>query len=247
MTAPDVNQRLQAAHARLSAAKSALEAAAKAAEAARRFSAAAELDLAGHVRRNEEAASIRAAELTRALKLGAAPAAIKKSPAIAADHLGRLEAQHRADVARQALDGLNGEKTAAETAIAEAQTELRTAARAVIGAEVDAIVAKINDLERQSMTARIELEGAVRSNTLGWGMALGLGDPGKRVAGQNALTDIGVKNAPEWARANESAETWRARYDGLLTNHAARRTRDRAPVATAAKRNKESAPADSRV
>ena len=49
---------------------------------------------------------------------------------MAADHVARIEAQHRADVARQVLDGLNGEKTAAETALAEARTELEAAARA---------------------------------------------------------------------------------------------------------------------
>jgi hypothetical protein len=226
-------KRLEAAHARVAAAKSELEAAAKAAEAARRFSAAAELDLAGHVRRNEEAASIRAAELTRALKLGAAPAAIKKSPAIAADHLGRLEAQHRADVARQALDGLNGEKTAAETALAEAQTELRTAARAVMAAEVETIVAKVVALERESMAARIEIEGAIKSGHLGYGRQIELSDSGKVILTGNQMLPIGVRNMGEWKASNEAAESWRQRFAFLIEEN-------RAPAATA-RRIKESA------
>jgi hypothetical protein len=56
-----------------------------------------------------------------------------------------------------------------------------------------------------------------------------------------------VKNAPEWARANASAENWRARYEALVSNHESRRIKDRAPVATAARRIQKSAPADSRV
>ena len=118
----------------------------------------------------------------------------------------------------------------------EAVAELHGAARAVVAAEVESVVSRINELERESMSARIELEGAVRSGNLGWSWDLGLSDQGKRLLAGNAVTDIAQKNAPEWARANEAAESWRARYAFLIENHAARRSKE--PAAT---RVKESA------
>src|ERR1700722_10082686 len=105
------NDRLAATHRRVAETKAALEAASKAAEAARKFAAEASLELAGHVQKNEDAAALRAGELMRSLKLGGKPA--WKSPALAGDHIAKVEAQQRADVARQALDELTGEETAA--------------------------------------------------------------------------------------------------------------------------------------
>jgi hypothetical protein len=244
MTAPNVNQRLADAHRRLAETQAALKDSTAASEKARGFLAEVGLEVVEHVRRHEALAASRAAALREALKLGGKPSPAEVAPA--KDRLQRLEAEDRQAVAKRVLHDLVAEEQAAQREVDEATAELNAAARSVIGAEVDAIVAKINDLERQSMTARIELEGAVRSNCLGWGMGLGLGGAGKRVASQNALTDIGVKNAPEWARANASAEAWRARYEALITNHESRRVKDRAPVATAARRIQKSAAASGR-
>ena len=135
---------------------------------------------------------------------------------MAADHVARIEAQHRADVARQVLDGLNGEKTAAETALAEARTELEAAARGVLGTEVEAVVARVSELELESMANRIQLEGANRSGSLGWGRGLALSDAGKRVLAGNQMLSVGVRNSPEWASANAAADGWRARLAFLI-------------------------------
>jgi hypothetical protein len=234
---PTADKRLQAAHARVAAAKSALEAASKAAEKGRGFLADVGLEVVAHLRRHEEAAASRAAALREAMKLGDAkpfPTAV----APAKDRLQRLEAEDRQAVAKRVLNDLVGEEQVAQREVDEAVAELHGAARGVLSTEIEIIVSRVVALELESMAARIELEGAVRSGNLGWSWDLALSDQGKRLLAINTTTDIAQKNAPEWARANESAEAWRARYEALITNHAARRSKE--PAAT---RVKESASA----
>jgi hypothetical protein len=230
-TEPTADKRLQAAHARVAASKSALGAATAAAEKARGHLAEVGLEVIGHVQRHEEAAASRAAALRESMKIGGKPVTTAVAPA--KDRLARLEAEDRQALAKRVLHDLVAEEQVAQRAVDEAVGELHAAARAVISAEVETIVARINELERESTAARIELEGATRSGNLGWSWDLGLSDQGKRILASNTMSDIAQKNAPEWSRANEAAESWRRRYAFLIENHA--------PVATIGTRVKESA------
>jgi hypothetical protein len=247
MTAADpVNQRLADAHRRLAKAKISLEAASRAAEKGRGFLSEASLEVVEHVRRHEALAASRAAALREAMKLGDAkpfPTAV----APAKDRIQRLEAEDRQAVAKRVLHDLVAEEQAAQREVDEALAELNAAARAVISAELDDAVSKVAALELEVMQRRTDIEGLARSNVLGWGLKTSMSDAAKRLLAGNSMTDLGVKNSRPWARANEHAENWRARYEALVSNHAARRIKDHAPVATAARRMKKSAPADSRV
>ena len=64
------NQRLALAHVKLAEAQGILADAKIASEGGRKFSDQVEVELAGHVRKNEDLAASRAAELKRAMKLG---------------------------------------------------------------------------------------------------------------------------------------------------------------------------------
>jgi hypothetical protein len=70
MSAADVNQRLVDAHARLAEAKAAHDASKVSASKAREFASKVGLELAAHVRTNEDAAASRASALKKSLKLG---------------------------------------------------------------------------------------------------------------------------------------------------------------------------------
>jgi hypothetical protein len=225
------DKRLQAAHARVAAAKSALEAASKAAEKARGHLADVGLEVVGHIQRHEEAAASRAAALRESMKIGGKPVTTAVAPA--KDRLARLEAEDRQGVAKRVLNDLVAEEQVAQRELDEAVGELHAAARAVISAEVETIVDRVVALEKESMACRIQIEGAARSGNIGTPWDLGLSDQGKRLLVGNTMTDIGVRNAPEWSRANEEAESWRRRYAFLIENHA--------PAATIGTRIKESA------
>jgi hypothetical protein len=155
---PTAAKRLQAAHARVSGAKISLSEASRAAEKARGHLADVGLEVVGHVRRHEELAASRAAALREALKLGGKPLPTVVAPA--KDRLQRLEAEDRAAVAKRVLSDLVGEEQVAQRELDEAVAELHGAARAVVAAEVESVVSQINELERESMANRIELEGA---------------------------------------------------------------------------------------
>jgi hypothetical protein len=239
-------KRLATAHRRVGESKTELAAAAAAAEKARSLAATLAIEVLEHVRKNEDATALRTAALKRALKTGDAPS-FKKEPELAVDYVAMREAENRQSAAKQAMTELVAEQTQAQLEVDEAIAELNAAARGVISAQLDDAVSKVAALELEVMQRRADIEGLARSNVLGWGLQTAMSDAAKRLLAGNSMTDIGVKNSGPWARANEHAETWRARYQGLVENHAARRIKDHAPVATAARRIKESAPADSRV
>ena len=201
----DPMSHLAAAHIRLIRAKATLAAAATAVEAAQKFAAEASIELAGHIQKNEDAVALRSGELMRSLKLGGKPA--WKSPALAADHVAKVEAQQRADVARQALAELAGEETAAAKAVAEADAAVHEAARGVIGAEVDATVSKVIELEAEAMRLRVEIEGVARSSVVGWGTQIALSTAGKNILVGNQSSGLAIKNDPAWHDANAAAES----------------------------------------
>jgi hypothetical protein len=76
--------------------------------------------------------------------------------------------------------------------------------------------AKVVALEREALSIRVRIEGAVRSGVLGWGTRIALKQLAQRVAHGNLNTSIAVKNSPEWAGANQAADRWRARHAELF-------------------------------
>jgi hypothetical protein len=214
---------LAAAHRRLVEAKQTLADAATAVEAAQKFAAEATRELAVHVQKHEHASALRGAALKQALKLGST-AAYVTPPGLAADHIERTAAEHRHEVARQALDDLVGEEAAAAKVVAQAVAAVHEAARAVIATEVEHTVAKVIELELEAMRLRTEIEGSARSSVVGWGAAIALGASGKAILVGNQQSPIGTKNDSAWHRANASAEGWRKRFEFLVET-------DSAPVA----------------
>jgi hypothetical protein len=210
-------ERLAAAHAKVAAAQSKFAGASKAAEAARGFVAKIAVELVGHQQRNQDLADIRAAALMRSLKVGSKPK-IAASPKLADDHLRRMDAEHRAAAAKQALHSLVGEESSAHRELDSAVVELHAAARAVIADETSALVRRITELEEQSMRVRLQVEAVARSGVMG--LARQLDDATKEVLRGNSLSALGVTNHSLWRAANVEAEHVRQKYDSLLKNPA---------------------------
>jgi hypothetical protein len=215
----DANQRLADAHRRLAEAKAALNAATVTAEAARKFAAEVGLEVLRHVKRNEDRAAIRAAALMRSLKVVGAKPKLKSEPKLADDHRARLDAENRAALAHQAREELAAEERSAQQAVDDAHVELEAAARSVLAREAEQHAVFIAAIEREALQHRIELEGAVRSGAFGLIKQNGLSEVSRRIVRENEALSISVRNAPEWASANEAAEAWRRRLAILLKNN----------------------------
>ena len=182
MTADDdVNKRLADAHRSLAEARAALNLTAAAVEAARKFASEVGLELAGHVKRNNDRAAVRAASLMASLKIGATPK-FKASPKLADDHLKRIDAENRASAARAALEGLLAEEREAQREVDVAVAALHAAAKSVVAEEAEELVAKIQKLEGESLRTRVAVEAMARSGVLGWGREIGLKDAAKEIA-----------------------------------------------------------------
>jgi hypothetical protein len=208
-------KRMAAAHARVAETWAALSAAIKAETAAQTILANVENELAKHLRRNKERASERAGKLVAALKLGSSPAFAKKGVGMAADHLAVMEAEHRRDAARIAVEKLGAEVSAATAAHDAAKNAVGIEARAILAREAEEHATRIAELEREAFQHRIQLEGAHRSGAFGYRPS-GLSDLSRRILSENNSLPLGVRNAEPWVAANASAEDWRQRLSRLL-------------------------------
>jgi hypothetical protein len=213
----DASQRLADAHAKVAAAEKKLAAASKASEAAGEFAARIAVELVAHSQRHQDRADAKAATLMRALKVGSKPK-IAASPKLAADHIAKIDAEHRSEAAKQALHSLVGEESSAHRELDSAVVELHAAARAVIADETSALVRRITELEEQSMRVRLQVEAVARSGVMG--LARQLDDATKEVLRGNSLSALGVTNHSLWRAANVEAEHVRQKYDSLLKNPA---------------------------
>jgi hypothetical protein len=213
---PGDHAKLAAAHVRVTETDAAVVAAVKARRAARGILDDIEMELAKHLRRNKELASERAGKLMAALKKGSSPSFAKKGVDMAADHLAVMEAQHRRDAARIAVDTLSAELSAATVAHDAAIAQLHVEARDILAEEAAALVSKISALEAESMQSRIAVEAIARSGCMGWQREVGQNDAVRAVLRGNTLTEIGVTNHSLWREANVSAERVRQRHAALL-------------------------------
>jgi hypothetical protein len=209
-------KRMAAAHAKVAETWAALSAAIKAETAAQTLLDGIEMELAKHSRRNKELASERAGKLMAALKLGdSAPAFKKKGVSLANDHLAVMEAEHRRDAARIAVEKLGAEVSAATAAHDAAKDAVGIEARAILAKEAEGHAARIAEIEREAFQHRIQLEGAHRSGAFGYRPS-GLSDLSRRILSENNSLPLGVRNAEPWVAANASAEDWRQRLSKLL-------------------------------
>jgi hypothetical protein len=135
---------------------------------------------------------------------------------MAADHVARLEAEHRRDAAKIAVDKLGAEVSAARLAHDDARNALEVEARTILAREAEGVVERIAELEREAMQRRGEVEGLARSGVIGWGAQMAISAAGKYVLNGNQNSPIGIKNSPEWIGAHEAAERVRQRYASLL-------------------------------
>jgi hypothetical protein len=212
-------KRLAAAHAGVLETQAAVTAAIKAELAAKTLLENVERELAKRLRRNKEKAAERAGKLMAALKIGSSPSFAKKGVSLANDHLAVMEAEHRRDAARIAVDKLGAEVEAANAAHEAAQKAVGNEARAILAAEAEELADRIARLEGEAFEHRTKLEGASRSGVFGW-RPLGLSDLSQRIPRENNALSLGTRNAEPWVEANASAELWRQRLAQLLSDPA---------------------------
>ena len=209
-------KRMAAAHAKVAETWAALSAAIKAETAAQTLLDGIEMELAKHLRRNKELASERAGKLMAALKLGdSAPAFKKKGVSLANDHLAVMEAEHRRDAARIAVEKLGAEVLSATAAYDAAKNAVGIEARAILAKEAEGHAARIASLEGEAFQHRIQLEGASRSGNFGY-RPISLNDLSKKILIENNSLPFGSRNTEPWVAANASAEDWRERLSKLL-------------------------------
>jgi hypothetical protein len=208
-------KRMAAAHAKVAETWAALSAAIKAETAAQTLLDGIEMELAKLSRRNKERASERAGKLVAALKLGSSPAFAKKGVSMAADHLAVMEAEHRRDAARIAVEKLGAEVSAATAAHDAAKDAVGIEARAILAREAEEHATRIAELEREAFQHRIQLEGAHRSGNFGY-RPISLNDLSKKILIENNSLPFGTRMTEPWVAANASAEDWRGRLSRLM-------------------------------
>ena len=213
------SDRVAAAHAKVAAAKSDLAAADASVESARAYVAEMEIEVADHVKKSDAASVTQAAALAQSLRVGK-PATFPNVPFVAVDHTARRSAEERLKIAEFALDELVAEQNEAQAALDKATEALHAAARAVLAEEGHALVAKIDNLEGESLRTRVAVESLARSGVLGWGREIGLNDAAKEILRTNTLLPLGIRNHGLWHDSNTGAELVRQRFAALIQHQA---------------------------
>jgi len=212
----DAHVKLATAHTKVRETDAAVVAAVKALQAAQTFLDGIERELGKLSKRNKDLAASRAAKLTQALKIGSSPALTKKSVRAAPDHVAVMDAEHRRDTAKMAVDTLSAERAAATVAHDEAIAQLHIEARNILAAEAADLASKIRALEAESLRNRVAFESLARSGHLGWGTEIALDAAGKEILHGNLLLPLSIKNHVLWRDSNDGAELVRQRYAELV-------------------------------
>jgi DNA repair exonuclease SbcCD ATPase subunit len=216
----DAHRRLAKAHTKVTETDAAVVAAVKALQAAQTFLNGIEKELGKLSKRNKDLAVSRAAKLTQALRVGSSPALTKKSFSAAPDHVAVMDAEHRRDTAKMAVDALSAERAAATVAHDEAIAQLHIEARNILAAEAADLASKIRALEAESLRNRVAFESLVRSGNLGYGREIALDDAGKEILHGNLQLPMAIKNHVLWRDSNDGAELVRQRYASLIKDPA---------------------------
>jgi hypothetical protein len=209
------------ARASLKAAFAARGKAAKSLEAARAATKRAAVllgELAAEVEKHAAAGkrvtAMRTSDLKATLKAGKAVSfeQLAEVPKIAAQ---RMESESRRDAAKQALEDLQADEVAAQTALAEAEAAVETAIKGVVLAVAAGMADEVEDLE----AALADLKERIGLRTYALGEILGSALTSQLahiMSGANWLT-----NGPEMRRSLAHSARWKAFGLALATDPAA--------------------------